>query len=259
MKEEPTDQTPRYEVISPPRTVSMGDEWFDIASVDHFWMKRRFEVMRNLCGSLLVEGLAVSEIGCGIGLVQAQFEDELGISVDGFDLNPQVLDRNVSQGRLCSYDVLERNESLREKYDMVLLLDVLEHIEEDSAFLDASAFLAKAEGHVLINVPCSPRLHSRYDEAAGHLRRYTPRTLLDLAASCDLDVVDWTYWGLPLVPVAILRKLLVHGANDEDVIRLGFQPPGDFVNWAMGQAARLELIPQKLFGTSLLALLQRPA
>jgi len=248
----------RYEVLTPVRAVSMGDEWFDVAHVDHFWIVRRFEVLRRLCSSLLTPDAQVAEVGCGIGLVQAQFEAQLGLAVDGFDLNAEALERNISRrGRLRSYDVHERNETLREQYDLVLLQDVIEHVEDDAAFVDACAFLVKPGSHVLVNVPASPRLFSRYDDAAGHLRRYTKEMLLEAGQACGLEVVSWTFWGLPLLPAALARKVLVRGADDQDVIRLGFQPPGALANRAMGLVARLEPIPQSFFGTSLMALFRR--
>ncbi len=248
----------RYEVLSSARAVSMGDEWFDVARGDHFWIERRFEVIRRLCAPVLGPDLEVAEIGCGIGLVQSQFETHLDLAVDGFDLNAAALQKNRSErGRLRSYDVHDRHPSLEARYDLTLLLDVIEHVEDDVSFLDASSFLAKPGGHLLVNVPATPSLFSRYDEAAGHLRRYTPNALLAVGRACDLEVVAWTYWGLPLLPAALARKLLVRRAEAEDVIRLGFQPPGALLNRAMGLAARLEPIPQRLFGTSLLALFRR--
>jgi SAM-dependent methyltransferase len=238
----------------------MGDEWFDIAHVDHFWIKRRLDVLCATLGSLLRDDARLAEIGCGSGLVQSQFEDRLGISVDGFDLNAEVLERNVSRtGRLACYDVHERNEELQDRYDVVLLLDVIEHVQEDTRFLADSAFLAKPGGHLVVNVPASPRLYSRYDVAAGHLRRYTPRSLLEVGEKAGLELASWTYWGFPLLPLAVARKLFMLSVDDEQVIRAGFEPPGRLANRVLSALARLEPIPQKLFGTSLLASFRKSA
>jgi SAM-dependent methyltransferase len=248
----------RYETLSSARPVNMGDEWFDVANVDHFWIKRRLAVLIALCAPLLREDARLAEIGCGSGLVLSQFEDSLGLSVDGFDLNPEVLERNASRsGRLACYDVHERNDELREHYDLVLLLDVIEHVQEDVQFLQDSAFLAKPGGHLIVNVPASPRLYSRYDVAAGHLRRYTPKALIEAGREAGLEVASWTYWGFPLLPLAIARKILMRGVDDEQVIRAGFEPPGRFANRILTALARIEPIPQKIFGTSLLALFRK--
>ena len=248
----------RYENLSSARAVNMGDAWFDVANTDHFWIKRRFDVLHALCGSLLRDDARLAEIGCGSGLVQSQFEQRLDLSVDGFDLNVDALERNASQrGRLACYDVQERNEELRDRYDLVLLLDVIEHVREDARFLEDSAFLAKPGGHLVVNVPASPRLYSRYDVMAGHLRRYTPRSLFEVGQQAGLELTSWTYWGFPLLPLAVARKLLMLSVDDGQVIRAGFEPPGRLSNRVLTALARLEPIPQKLFGTSLLVLFRK--
>jgi len=69
--------------LSPPTPVSMGDWWFDIATGDHFWIRRRFDVMRRLADSVLRNSRSAAEIGCGNGLLQREVEDYYRISVQG--------------------------------------------------------------------------------------------------------------------------------------------------------------------------------
>jgi hypothetical protein len=45
------ETTPRkIAYLSPPAEVSMADRWFEIASTDHFWVRRRFDVLQRLAG-----------------------------------------------------------------------------------------------------------------------------------------------------------------------------------------------------------------
>ena len=55
--------------LSQPSSVSMADDWYDVANLDHFWIKRRFEVFRQLLRQLdlNLQNLKVAEIGCEIG------------------------------------------------------------------------------------------------------------------------------------------------------------------------------------------------
>lgn len=87
--------------LSDPAPEIMGDWWFDIATEDHFWIRRRFEVMRHLADSVIVRAMHCAEISCGNGLLQKELEDHYSISVAGFDLNEGALKKNVSRYRVA--------------------------------------------------------------------------------------------------------------------------------------------------------------
>ena len=87
--------------LSQPEPVSMGDAWFSIASTEHFWIRRRFEVLRALTPGFDWPALRLAEIGCGSGLLQRQLEDECGARVDGFDLNELALKGSVAGADLA--------------------------------------------------------------------------------------------------------------------------------------------------------------
>src|SRR5215472_13006304 len=92
--------------LSPPAKVCMADRWFELASVDHFWIARRFEVLQRLAGPLIAGAREVAEVGCGSGLLQCQIEDRYDRPVTGFDLNEYALKRNLSRlSTVCCYNV----------------------------------------------------------------------------------------------------------------------------------------------------------
>ena len=77
------------------------------------------------------------------------------------------------------------------RYDLVLMLDVLEHMEDDRASLcDAVSSFLKPEGWMLLSVPAGKGLFSRHDELLGHKRRYAPAGLRKLAGEAGLTIVD---------------------------------------------------------------------
>jgi SAM-dependent methyltransferase len=57
-------------------------------------------------------------------------------------------------------------------FDSVICFNVLEHIEDDVATLEAFAERLVAGGRLFLLVPAHPRLYGGYDRAAGHVRRY---------------------------------------------------------------------------------------
>lgn len=246
------------EYLSPPAQVSMADRWFEIASVKHFWIKRRFDVLRRLAGELVRGAQEIAEIGCGHGLVQRQIEEEYGREVTGFDLNEFALRQNVSRlSKVCCYDIYQKDQALRGRFDLILLFDVLEHITDEDPFLFALLYHLAPSGKVAVNVPAGQWAYSAYDDAAGHVRRYSIHSLRDVALRNNLEITKWTYWGLPLLPPLILRKLWLLGSRDEkQIISTGFDARTDAINKLLGALSKCEPIPQTLAGSSLMAIVQ---
>lgn len=243
------------EYLSPPAAVSMTDGYFELASLEHFWVRRRFEVFRQLAGNLVSEAREIAEVGCGHGILQRQIEDAYGREVTGFDLNEYGLKHNLSRrSRVCCYDLYQREPAFRERFDLIFLWDVLEHIAEEDRFLQALKFHLAPRGHLVLNVPAGQWAFSAYDVAAGHVRRYSIGTLRETLARNRLDVQLWSYWGLPLVPTLALRKLWLLGARDQrEAYSAGFDSRSAAVNKMMRLLSLCEVIPQKILGTSLMA------
>lgn len=253
-------ETPLREIeyLSPPAPVSMTEGYFELASLEHFWVRRRFEVFRQLAGNLVSQAQAIAEVGCGHGILQRQIEDAYVREVTGFDLNEYGLKHNLSRrSKVCCYDVHQMERAFRERFDLIFLWDVLEHIAEEDRFLQALKFHLAPRGHLVLNVPAGQWAFSAYDVAAGHVRRYSIGTLREALERNRLDVALWSYWGLPLVPTLALRKLWLLGARDQrKAYSAGFDSRSTAVNKMMGLLSQCEVIPQRILGTSLMAVVQ---
>jgi 2-polyprenyl-3-methyl-5-hydroxy-6-metoxy-1,4-benzoquinol methylase len=254
-------QSRQIEYLSPPAPVSMADRWFEIASIDHFWVRRRFEVLRRLDGGVVTAAGQIAEIGCGHGLLQRQVEDQYGKEVTGFDLNEYALKRNLSKtSRVCCYDIRQQLPALHQSFDLIFLFDVLEHLSEETEFLNAVLYHLAPQGKLIINVPAGQWAFSAYDRAAGHIRRYSIEQLREVARRSNLQIQSWTYWGLPLVPTLAIRKLWLNGQHDQSkVISSGFDSRSPAINHMLSLLSRCEPLPQKRLGTSLMAILQQSA
>lgn len=253
-------ETPRkIEYLSATSEVSMADRWFEIAAIDHFWIRRRFEVLQQLAGGLITGAKEMAEIGCGHGLLQRRIEDAYGREVSGFDLNEYALRRNISRrSKIYCYDIFQKEPALRERFDLIFLFDVLEHIREEGPFLNAVLFHLTPRGKVIVNVPAGQWAFSSYDEAAGHVRRYSIDLLEKTISRDDLEMEKCSYWGLPLVPTLMVRKLWLMGKRDQSkIITTGFDSRSPALNNALRILSSCEMIPQRLLGTSLLAVLQK--
>jgi SAM-dependent methyltransferase len=124
----------------------------------------------------------------------------------------------------------EQPELSDQRFDLVLLSEVLEHLEDDVAALQQVRLLLRDNGILVITVPRDPQLWSVEDELWGHKRRYLRKELVDkLAAAGFRPTKVWT-WGFPitkyLVLLQIWRLKRRIGAKQEDAVRpLGLPLP----------------------------------
>lgn len=78
------------------------------------------------------------------------------------------------------------------KFDAIIYIDVIEHIEFDSKELEKASSFLKPGGKLIILVPAHNYLYSEFDTSIGHFRRYNKKMLLD-AVPKDLIKIDLRY------------------------------------------------------------------
>ena len=91
-------------------------------------------------------------------------------------------------------------------FDVVLALDVLEHLDDDTVGLSEAARLVKENGLLLVTVPALPSLWGGQDVVSHHRRRYTRKSLLQAFERVGLPVPRVTYFNSFLFPpIAAVR------------------------------------------------------
>ena len=94
------------------------------------------------------------------------------------------------------------------QYDTIILVNVLEHIQDDLAVVKAFYRMLRPRGHLLLFVPALPMLFSRIDEYYGHKRRYTSPDLTKLAINAGFEVPLVHYFDiLGVLPWYLLNTL----------------------------------------------------
>lgn len=245
------------ELLSPVRRQDFPDEWYDASDASHFWFRWRLAVLRRTlsdAGTATRSPLVALDVGCGPGVLAAQLEGATGWSVDATDLNMAALERcRPRRGRTLYYDVTEERAELLGRYDAVLLFDVLEHVAEPRRLARSALRHLRTGGILLVNVPALPTLRSAYDRAAGHLRRYTARSLAAELDGLGLETRVLRYWGLSLVPLLLARKVALARGGPRTIDR-GFRPPHAGVNAVLVGLMRLEtaLLRAPPLGTSVM-------
>lgn len=86
--------------------------------------------------------------------------------------------------------------------DLLVMHDVLEHIEDDQTAVKHVAKLVKAQGEAVISVPAFQWLFGFHDEQLGHYRRYTKRHLVSLFRE-QFDIIHARYFGSLFIPVTL--------------------------------------------------------
>jgi len=133
----------------------------------------------------------------GFGQLQAiEYDDEARFMADALGICP------VRAGGLPSPIPFEDR-----SFDLVCLLDVLEHIEADFGALERAGRLLKPSGYLLLTVPAYQWLWSGHDVAHHHCRRYTVSMVNQRAQMAGLNVVRSGYVNTLLFPLIAIARL----------------------------------------------------
>lgn len=243
---------------SAPETDHTLKEWHEIASVDHFWFQWRQRVLFKNFGYAIREASRIADIGCGKCMTISEINRIFNKPVDGFDLNDEVLSQALPiNGKTILYNFFEKNADFKGHYDLILLLDVLEHLEDDENFLKTLAWHLADNGRLLINVPANQRLFSKYDEAVGHWRRYDINSLRTVLEKSGYRIISFINWGCIFAPLVWVRKKLAANQRPEDVVRKGIGT-GRLMNQLLRIYSYLD-VPSRLSipGTSVTVLVEK--
>jgi 2-polyprenyl-3-methyl-5-hydroxy-6-metoxy-1,4-benzoquinol methylase len=145
-------------------------------------------------------GARVLEVGSGIGTMTTRLVDTADF-VLGIEPNPNCVSRIHEAMRNHPRFTLRTNHfeecDLAElaglRFDSILCVNVLEHIEDDVSALKAFKQILVPEGRVLIFVPAVQAAYGPLDAELGHHRRYSKRTLRAVFDAAGLDLVRLRY------------------------------------------------------------------
>ena len=178
----------------------------DLASIvaRHPWWHARARLTVALLEQLGVKPPArILDAGCGWGVTLKILEAK-GYRVTGMDISPRMLKELDAPNRdLAEADLTKPLPDGLEKFDAVLALDVIEHIDDDRAAVERLGELVKPGGFVIVSVPALPDFFTEFDEIQGHRRRYLPESLRTTFAGkrTGLEVEQVFWWGQWMVPL----------------------------------------------------------
>lgn len=172
-----------------------------------FWFRHRNHCIVNVVHRFPPSGQII-DVGGGNGFVAAALK---GAGYDVGLLEPGKSGVAAARARgidAVQCNTLEAADFAPDSIPAVGLFDVVEHIEDDAAFLKSVCHVLKPGGRLYLTAPAFSALYSDVDRFAGHFRRYTRSQLRRLLTSSGFDVSygGYIFTLLPL-PILLLRTL----------------------------------------------------
>ena len=176
----------------------------------HWWYVARRKVLSDVIRRIVKppENASILEIGCGTG---HNFE-MLGAfgKVDGLEMDDAArqvaserLGRPVGSATLPGLDGIADG-----SYDLIALLDVLEHVEGDRAALASIRTKLKPGGRILLTVPANRWMWSAHDRVHHHFRRYNGADLRQVIEAAGLKPYLLSHFNTILFPLAATFRAL---------------------------------------------------
>ncbi|MFC2036515.1 class I SAM-dependent methyltransferase [Chloroflexota bacterium] len=245
----------------------------EIEEDKHWWFAGRTWSLLHMLDRLVEPdgNKQVLDIGCGAGNMFHHLA-RYG-SVVGVDNNPKPL----AIARERGYDVREglaEDLPLDDRaFDLVALLDTVEHCEDEMAVLRECYRVCAPGGHLVVTVPAFMWLWSHNDVLNDHKRRYTTEELREKLSSVGFQIQRMTYNNFFVFPMAAALILLRRGAEqepdlasphfDDESYQVEMEPAPPLLNtilsgvtWTESQLLRWINLP---VGTSVICIAEKPA
>lgn len=189
--------------------------------------------VRSIIDRLQLNPKRIAEVGCGAGEILNQLYGILPAAIEysGYEISPKAFE-------LCQKRQKERLHyylgSVPETahFDLLLALDVFEHVEDYLGFLrgirekaDIKIFHIPLDMSVRSVAKSSPILHAR--DSVGHLHYFNKETALRTLTDCGYEIVDWFYTSGPINRPPRLNQAQLSSPVVEPLKRYLFQRYSD--------------------------------
>ena len=172
----------------------------------HWWFQARKKIIDQIISNnIFKKKNNILDFGSGSG-VNLDILKKYG-SVDVHEKNKfarSILKKNKNIKTIFSNLKLKKN-----YYDIILLADVIEHIEKPKILMKNLKKFLKKDGQLLITVPAYQFLFSKKDEVLGHYRRYDINSLKKELKGFEIVNISYfnTFLSLPIIILTIINKI----------------------------------------------------
>ena len=177
-----------------------------VADVDltHWWFLGRREIMRRVLSCVVPPSpeTLVIDVGCGTGANIASLAGSYEcIGIDTSDDAIRLARPRFDEVKFIRGEAPQDLGEASGRAAAVLLMDVLEHVPDDTAVLGPLVDALSPGSHVLITVPADMRLWSKHDESLGHYLRYDVDRLRQMWVGMPVSEVMVSHFNYRLYPL----------------------------------------------------------
>ena len=188
----------------------------------HWWFAAKRRIILALLAKFIradpaAGPMRVADLGCGCGMMLSDLLAS-GYDAVGIDASDLALEFCRARGVPAVKGRLPGRVDLPDaSLDAVLMLDVLEHIDDDKGAFATAAKLLKPGGIAICTVPAYRWLWTGRDKFHHHKRRYSRRLFTQLLRSADeVEIVIVSFINTALFPVAFAQRLAIKALAREN-------------------------------------------
>jgi SAM-dependent methyltransferase len=208
------------------------EDVYAITEEKHPWFVARRALFTELAG--LDTDARILDVGCGTGMYLVHLKSLGFRNLAGVETSERLRERFRD-------DEIPVHPSIPdETFDAVFMLDVLEHIADDTGTLARIHGILRPGGQFLISVPAHPFLWGPHDVVNKHERRYRRRELRDKLTDAGFEIERFSYWNMFCFPIACLvRWLRIRKNEDAGDVGLGPSLALKLYGWVLRVENRL--------------------
>jgi 2-polyprenyl-3-methyl-5-hydroxy-6-metoxy-1,4-benzoquinol methylase len=234
--------------------------FFDVQK-KHWWFVTKKNIVLDMIAKFQRKkgDVNILDVGCGSGLMLNALERigqtyGMDISDEAISFSKEIFTGTVKKGMLPDEIPYEEN-----FFDLIIALDVIEHVDRDIDSLIALHSRLTADGKAIITVPAYMFLWSSFDDINEHKRRYTASQLNAKLVLAGFTVEKISYYNTLLFPVVWIVRVLNNILNRDEASDIAM--PSKALNFVLENIFGFEKTLLKFvnlpFGVSILAVVRK--
>jgi len=166
-------------------------------------VRTRYRTILNLFKKYNLHGRII-DVGCGDGTLLSLLPKNSDNELYGFDISNEVIEHAKKRGSISKLFVgdLTKSETLpKEKFDVVICSDVLEHIRDHRCAVRNISKIVKKRGELVISVPHSMKYWTKHDDFSGHYTRFERPEFEKELEMNGFRIIESFTWGFPIYAI----------------------------------------------------------